>query len=153
MSVRIFSAALVAAVFFFPAPAGGTARDARFDRVAVEPVTTSLFIGHVTLTAPVFVRDAGGYSADYRATVFPFFFLNEHGRLTVEAGAGDLQRLERGQAVEFHGRAENSDGETRRLEGRAVPEDATHGKLKVRIFVSRRIQLIFNTTYRFAGGR
>ncbi len=42
--------------------------------------------------------------------------------------------------------------ETRSITGRAVPEDATQGKLKVRVFVSKNIQLIFNTTYRFVGG-
>ena len=152
MRARIFSTALFAAGFFSPALPGGTAAEARFKRVAVEPVTTSIYIGHVTLIAPVFVRNAGGYTANYEAKVFPFFFWNEHGQLTIEASDDDLQRLERGQTVEFHGHAENSDGEPRRVEGRAVPEDALHGKLKVRIFVSRRIQLVFNTTYRFVGG-
>jgi lipocalin len=53
--------------------------------------------------------------------------------------------------LEFKGQAENSAGEARQVEGRAVPQDATRGKLKVRVFVSKRIQLIFNTTYRFVG--
>ncbi|HTQ30957.1 MAG TPA: hypothetical protein VMI53_07090 [Opitutaceae bacterium] len=135
-----------------PALSGGPAADARFKRVAVEPVTTSIFIGHITLTAPVFVRGSGGYTASYQATVFPFFFWSEHGQMTIEATDDDLRRLERGETVEFHGHAENSSGESRRVEGRAVPEDTTRGKLKVRIFVSRRIQLTFNTTYRFTGG-
>ena len=42
----------------------------------------------------------------------------------------------------------NDDGEERHIEGRAVPADANTGKIKVRVFVSKRIQLIFNTTYR-----
>jgi hypothetical protein len=42
-----------------------------------------------------------------------------------------------------------SDGVERRVEGKATPVDATSGKIKVRVFVSKRIELIFNTTYRF----
>ena len=45
------------------------------------------------------------------------------------------------------------DGAERRLEGTATPTDATSGKLKVRVFVSKRIELIFNTTYRFLKSR
>jgi len=149
MPVRTLAAAFL---LLAASPAAIPAADARFERVTVEPVTTSIFIGHVTLTAPVFVRGRDGYTANYRAAVFPFFFWSESGRLTIEAGDDDLQRLQRGETVAFRGHAENANGESRRIEGRAVPEDVVHGKLKIRIFVSRRIQLIFNTTYRFTGG-
>ena len=33
--------------------------------------------------------------------------------------------------------------------GIATPADARSGKIKVRVFVSKRIELIFNTSYRF----
>jgi len=131
---------------------GETPRDARFDQAVVEPVKTSIYIGYVKLTAPIFTRTRAGYGSNYHASVFPFFFWSEHGRMTIEASDDDLRRLARGEAVQFKGHAENSDGETRLITGRAVPEDATRGKLKVRVFVSKRIQLIFNTTYRFVGG-
>ncbi|HTB81173.1 MAG TPA: hypothetical protein VK717_09825 [Opitutaceae bacterium] len=146
---------LLSAVLFLAGTAatlhGGTT-DARLEKIAVEPVTTSIYIGYVKLTTPTFARAGDDYTASYQATVFPFFFWGEHGELTIEASAQDLQRLERGETVEFKGHAKNSDGETRPIEGRAVPQDATRGKLKVRVFVSSRIQLIFNTTYRFVGG-
>ncbi len=147
---------LLSAVLFLAGTAaalhGEAASDARLEKVAVEPVTTSIYIGYVKLTTPTFARAGDGYTASYQATVFPFFFWNEHGQLTIEASAQDLQRLKHGETVEFKGHAENSDGEKRPIEGRAVPQDATQGKLKVRVFVSSRIQLIFNTTYRFVGG-
>ena len=34
----------------------------------------------------------------------------------------------------------------------ATPADAAGGKIKVRVFVTQKIELIFNTTYRFTGG-
>jgi hypothetical protein len=61
-----------------------------------------------------------------------------------------LERLAQGEAVEFTGSAINHEQAPRRVEGKATPTDALHGKLKVRVFVSPKIELIFNTTYSFA---
>jgi hypothetical protein len=130
---------------------GQTPLDARYNQAVVEPVKTSIYIGYVKLSVPMFTRTPGGYVSDYDAAVFPFFFWDEHGRMTIVASDRDLRRLARGEAVDFQGRATNSDGEWRHIEGRAVPTDATRGKLKVRVFVTPRLQLIFNTTYRFVG--
>jgi hypothetical protein len=145
LSAVLFLAGLTAALH------GETPLDARFNKAAVEPVKTSIYIGYVKLTAPVFTRTRTGYVSDYDASVFPFFFLGEHGHMTIDVSDRDLRRLARGETLEFKGQAENSAGEARQVEGRAVPQDATRGKLKVRVFVSKRIQLIFNTTYRFVG--
>lgn len=122
---------------------------ADFDRVEVAPTKTSIYVGSVSMTMPAFTRTAGTYSSSYVAKVFPFFFSNESGRLSVEISDDLLQRLARGEPVEFTGRAVNERGAERRIEGKATPADAASGKLKVRVFVSRRIELIFNTTYRF----
>jgi hypothetical protein len=126
--------------------------DARYNKAAVEPVKTSIYIGYVKLTAPLFTRTRTGYVSSYKASVFPFFFLSEHGQLTIAVSDDDLQRLAHGGTVLFNGQAQNSDGETRVIVGRAVPQDATQGKLTVRLFISKQTQLIFNTTYRFVGG-
>jgi len=131
---------------------GETPPDARYNKAAVEPVKTSIYIGYVKLTAPLFTRTRTGYVSNYKASVFPFFFMSEHGQLTIEVSDDDLQRLAHGETVLFNGQAENSDGETRVIVGRAMPQDATQGKLTVRLFISKRIQLIFNTTYHFVGG-
>ena len=60
-----------------------------------------------------------------------------------------LQRLAKGETVQFQGHGLSSDGEERHIEGKAMPVDALTGHIKVRVFVSKHIQLIFNTTYRF----
>ena len=49
----------------------------------------------------------------------------------------------------WKGHAENSDHEPRRIEGRAAPADAQHGKIKVRVFVTPQLELIFNAPYHF----
>jgi hypothetical protein len=122
---------------------------ARYATVAVETARTSIYIGSVTLAMPAFTRQGITYSTTYAARVFPYFFYNEKGSLSIDVTDADLRRLERGETIEFTGRAKTTDGEDRHIEGRAQPTDASSGKLKVRVFVSKKIQLIFNTTYRF----
>lgn len=122
-----------------------------FDRVAVEPAKTSIYLGTVSLTLPALERRHGIYEAPYAAKVFPFFFYNETGRLAIEIPDEALRRLERGEPIDFTGRGVRDDGAERRVEGRATPTGADHGKLKVRVFYSKRIELIFNTTYRLEG--
>ena len=77
------------------------------------------------------------------------FFSTEQGRVVIDLPDDVLVRLEKGETISFHGHGVRDDGAERRLEGTATPTDATSGKLKVRVFVSKRIELIFNTTYRF----
>ena len=122
---------------------------ASYSRVIVAPAKTSIYVGSVAMAMPTFVRVDGGFEATYAAHVFPFFFYNEKGRLRVELPDDALRQLERGEPVEFKGRAVRDDGAERRVEGKATPTDAASGKLKVRVFYSKRIELIFNTTYRF----
>jgi hypothetical protein len=120
-----------------------------YERVVVAPAKTSIYLGTVSMTMPAFVRVNGGYEADYAAKVFPFFFYNEAGRLRVEISDAALRQLARGEPIEFKGRARREDGAERKVLGKATPADATSGKIKVRVFYSKRIELIFNTTYRF----
>lgn len=120
-----------------------------FDRVDIAPTRTSIYIGTVSMTLPTLQRTNGTYSANYVAKVFPYFFYNEKGTLSIEVSDDALRKLERGEPIEFTGRAKNTAGEDRRVEGKATPADASSGKLKVRVFVSKQVELIFNTTYRF----
>ena len=101
------------------------------------------------MTMRTFARSGGGYEAPYVAKVFPYFFYNENGRLRVEISDDALHKLARGEPIEFKGCAVRDDGAERRVEGKATPTDGATGKIKVRVFYSKRIELIFNTTYRF----
>jgi hypothetical protein len=120
-----------------------------YARVDVAPTKTSIYLGSVSMTMPVFARANGIYETTYVAKVFPYFFYNEHGKMRVEIADDSLRKLERGEPIEFQGRAVREDGAERRVEGKATPTDGVSGKLKVRVFYSKRIELIFNTTYRF----
>lgn len=122
-----------------------------YDKVIAEESSTSIYVGNVTLMMSPFSRDGGSYLASYKAKVFPYFFMSEHGSIRIDLSDDDLARVARGETVEFKGRAETSGKEERLITGRAAPTDATQGRIKVRVFVTKKIQLIFNTTYRFSG--
>jgi hypothetical protein len=144
-------ACLLAALALARASAADVAASAPtgYTRVEVAPTRTSIYIGTVAMTMPTFVRHGGAFESTYVASVFPYFFYNESGTLRIDFPDAALARLARGEPVDFTGRAVRTDGAERRIEGRATPADARSGKLKVRVFYSRRIELIFNTTYRF----
>jgi len=121
--------------------------------VTVEPAKTSIYLGSVSLAMPALVRHGATYVTTYAAKVFPYFFCGENGQLWINFSDDELRRLARGETVAFTGNARNDDGQERRVEGRVAPTDATGGKIKVRVFVSKRIELIFNTSYRFSAAK
>jgi hypothetical protein len=98
---------------------------------------------------PTFQREGAMYQSTYVCKVFPYFFYNEKGTLAIEVPDEALARLAAGETITFTGRAETTEGKPRRIEGRAVPASPTEGKIKVRVFVTEKLELIFNTTYRF----
>jgi hypothetical protein len=123
-----------------------------YAEVTVDPADASIYVGKVSLAMPPFTHRGNVYTSDYSVKVFPFFFFNERGRISIEFSAEQLERLERGETVDLKGHASNS-GAERRVEGRAVSDAAgsDHGKIKVRVWVSKKIELVFNTAYRFTG--
>ena len=123
----------------------------RYRRVEVAPTKTSIYVGTVSLALPPLERRQGDYTATYEAKVFPFFFYNETGRLWIECSDEQLRQLGRGERVAFQGRAQRADGSEHRVEGTVTPVDVTSGKVKVRVFATASVELIFNTTYRFTG--
>ena len=123
----------------------------RYRRVEVAPTKTSIYVGTVSLALPPLERRNNEYTTTYEAKVFPFFFYNETGRLWIECSDEQLRRLERRERVSFQGRAQRADGSEHRVEGTVTPADATSGKVKVRVFATMSVELIFNTTYRFTG--
>lgn len=123
----------------------------RYERVEIAPTRTSIYVGIVSMTLPPMIRSGTRYSAAYVANVFPYFFYDEKGQLYVDITDAQLDDLAHGRPIEFSGLAIRDDGVERRITGKATPTDADSGKIKVRVFVSKRIDLIFNTTYRFAG--
>ena len=123
---------------------------ARFQSLTVESARTSIYVGSVKLDIPRLTRQGTVFVSTYSARVLPFFFMSEKGRIAIDVPDADLRRLQAGETVEFSGQAINESGEPRRIEGRATALDPGHGDIKVRVFVTQSIELIFNTTYTLA---
>ena len=124
-----------------------------FAEVTVAAAERTVYVAKVSLTIQPAKRRGGAYRADYAVKVFPFFFYNEHGELSIDVSDDQLRQLARGETVDFTGHATNSNGKDRRIEGHAVPDAAgtDHGSIKVRVWVSKNIEVTFNTVYRFTG--
>jgi hypothetical protein len=152
--VRRYLAPVVLA-FLAAAPSLCAAENAldRFNVVDIKPSTTSLIIASVTMSMPPFVRKRVVYSSTYYARVFPYFFLSEKGRIWITVPDEDIRRVSLGQAVDFVGHALSESGEVRKVEGHATPTGPKGGKIRVRVFVSRRISLNYDTTYELKGSR
>ena len=133
-----------------PPPAQTSGRCAE---VTVDPAHTLAYVAKISLALSPLARGSNGYTADYTVKVFPFFIFNEHGRISIDFSDQQLQQLERGAPVNLAGRATNSRGAERRIEGRAVSDSigGYGGKIKIRVWVSKNIELAFNTAYRFTG--
>ena len=123
----------------------------RYGVVAIKPCTASIYIATVTMAMPPFVRRGAIYSSTYSAKVFPYFLFNEKGRIWMTVSDDDLRRASKGQEIAVSGHATSDSGDERRVEGRATPTGPTSGKIRVRVFVTRRISLTYDTTYELKG--
>lgn len=122
----------------------------RYATVEIDRTKTSIYVGSVTMTMPPFARGKDGiFRSTYTAKVFPYFFYNDKGKIEIEVSDEQLRKLEAGETIEFTGHGFSDKGETYHVDGRAVPGGATSGKIKVKVHVSKKIELIFNTTYKF----
>lgn len=151
MRVRRLLSFLCLAVLLGTPGFAQTATPAPYDKVTVETASTSIYIGKVTLSVAPLTRKDGVFSGDYTAKVFPYWFMGEKGTFRMKVSDEELARVAKGETVDFTGDAQNAGSEARKVTGRATPVDATTGKIKVRIFVTEKIQLVFNTTYKFGG--
>lgn len=123
----------------------------RYAVVDIKPSVASLYIATVTMTMPPFVRKGAVYSSTYVAKVFPYFFYSEKGRIWIVVTDDDLRRVTRGEPVDFRGHASSDSGDERRVEGHAVPNGPITGKIRVRVFISRRFSLNYDTVYELKG--
>jgi hypothetical protein len=119
-----------------------------WDSVSMAPVKTSIYVGSVKLTTSEFRRAGDKFTATYEAKVWPWFFWSESGKIAISLPLAELEKLARGERVEFSGEAFNHKYKPRHVTGRAERTDPASGTIKVRIRVDD-TELIFNTTYRF----
>ncbi len=144
---RITAPLLLLLVALCPPLRGAADPLQRYGVVDIRPSAASIYIGTVTMTMPPFVRRNVVYSSTYSARVFPYFFYSETGRIWISMTDDDLRRIDAGGAVDFVGKAVSKSGDVRKVEGRATPTGPMGGRIRVRVFVTKRIALTYDTTY------
>lgn len=120
-----------------------------YRHLEIDDCRTSIYLGSVAMDLSPLAHAQGAFKAAYRARVFPFLFYSEQGTLEVAFSPEQLEQLRRGERVQFSGTARSTGRHERAISGHATPASAGAGAIKVRVHVSDRIQLIFNTHYRF----
>lgn len=151
MFFRRLALALAACALAAPLSALEPALSA-YAQVDVPPMKTNAYVASVTMEIGSFIWENGVYRSTYSATVFPYFFMDETGKIEVYVSEQALRRFEKGEPISFTGRAIRSDGKERLIDGKATRLDARSGKLKVRVPVARGLALVFNTPYTLPGG-
>jgi len=119
---------------------------ARFSVIAVAPATTSIFVGRLTVTPSLFVREATDYKARLGIELWPYGFHDE-AKVVIVVGNDQLGQLAGGHPVAFTGHVTRRNGQTRRISGRAVPTGPDSGKLDIRVFLTSQMTISFSTTY------
>jgi hypothetical protein len=118
-----------------------------WNRITVEPMKTSIYVGSVRLNTGVFERKGANFSTTYDAKVVPWFFWNESGNITLTLTDAEWAKLAKGERTDFKGEAMSEKNKPRHVTGWAQPADRTSGKIKVRVMADG-IELIFNGLYR-----
>ena len=116
----------------------------------IAPSNSKLAGGTAKLVVGVLSRAGSAYVGEYRIKVFPYFFKNESGRLSINISEPMLRRMVGGHPTNFAGRAVTTGtGETRKVTARAIPKIRNEGALTFTV-ATENGPLVFNTSYRIA---
>lgn len=118
-------------------------------RVFIDPGTTTVSLGKVSLIVSPLSHFGKYYIGEYAIKVAPYFFKNESGSLELEGSVDMEQKLTKGLAVKFIGKATNKkNGKTKVIVGKATPATNEHGSVTFSIETKNGV-MIFNTFYHF----
>jgi len=124
------------------------------DRILmIDSSSMTVDAGEATLTVGPLQRTNDVYSGEYEITVFPYFFKNEKGTLSVVVPDDSLAAAMQGKVTAISGTATTTTGpragHSRHIDVIVTPTDANHGTLKLWFMAGTR-EMIFNPSYHFA---
>ena len=115
----------------------------------IDSSTAPAPIGKAHLSVDALTRGGGdSWQGGYKVDVTPLSFASEQGKLTITLSNESLRKLTAGQAVDFSGQANSTNGNQSGVQGTATPADGSKdtGAIRVRIN-SKKGKLVFKTTY------
>lgn len=127
---------------------GQTAAPGR--RLYVEPSSSAVSLGKVSLTVSPLIHQGHLFTGDYGLQVVPYVFKNEKGKLELEATDETVDKIIAGTAMEFTGKATNEkNGKTKAIIGKITPSAADRGSVTFSVQTDNGL-MVFNSTYHFA---
>jgi len=118
-------------------------------RLFIDPSSTTVSLGKVSLTVSPLTHNGKVLLGDYQIKVVPYFYKNEKGALELEFSDEMEQKLLNGVAVKFSGKATNSkNGKVKEIVGKASPTANDRGNVTFSILTKNGL-MVFNTTYHF----
>jgi hypothetical protein len=117
----------------------------------VDASSMPLTLGRATLTIGLLERTNGVYTGNYRVKVFPYFFKNERGKLSITVSDESMAQINMGIMTEISATAttRGKDAMGRPIAATVMPVDINHGTLKVWFTVGDR-KMVFEPAYHFA---
>jgi hypothetical protein len=121
----------------------------------IDPSSVPVAAGRATLTIGSLQCTNGIFSGDYKIKVFPYFFKNEKGTMSVFVSDATLAEIDQGKVADITGTATTSGkgGRTRHIEATVTPADINHGTLKLSFTTVTNRKMLFEPAYHFAGNR
>ena|SRR5579862_5678809 len=118
-------------------------------RMFVDPSSTKVSLGKISLIVNPLNHIGKFYVGEYQIKVVPYFFKNESGTLKMEASDDSIQKLSKGIAMEFAGKATNNkNGAQKVITGKATPSTKDQGIATFSIVTDNGL-MVFNTSYHF----
>ena len=120
----------------------------------IDPSSMPVAGGKATLIIGALQRANGVYSGNYKIEVFPYFFKNEKGRLTIAVSDESLVKINQGKITAIIGTATTSGkgGRSRHIDATATPANNNCGMLKLWFMAGNR-KMIFEPAYHFVENR
>jgi len=116
----------------------------------LENSTMSLKAAKATLIIGPLTRTNGVFVGNFKMKVFPYFFKNDWGRLSIKASDEDMAAFEQGKTVAVTGIATSEkNGSVRPIEIKATPQDRDHGTVCL-CFEAAKQKMTFSPAYHFA---
>jgi hypothetical protein len=123
--------------------------DAVTRKLVIDPSSTSLTLGKVSLVVSPLTHRDGNYVGSYQLKVRPYFFKSEKGTLLLAASDDSVRKLQAGTAIDFTGKAvTRKDGKTHVVLGKATPSSGDRGSVTFSI-ITENGKMVFNTSYHF----
>jgi hypothetical protein len=116
-------------------------------KLLIDPSSTSVSLGKVSLSVDPLNHKGGVYVGDYQLKVVPYFFRSEKGTLKLEASDDTMHKLLGGIPVKFTGKASNNkNGKPKVITGNATPLTNDKGSVTFSVETDNG-PMIFKTSY------